>query len=618
MGVTPRFDSIPYHVLVFDCNDNCGSDTYCAGILVPNSKYACSCQLGYASPNFNGVNCTSNYCQVGNGGCNQICTDTGPATVTCGCLPDYVMATDNKTCNYNLCLSSNGGCSQICVFSEPSSRTCLCKSGFSVSTTNSSDCITAKNGSVMMGSLVGGILGSVLLISIAFIAYSHVKHKREANMPYDFSAVIGETVIDLELGDRVKAPKEIKREDIALFEEIGRGNFGYVSRCILSQPSLGTEVELAAKILQSLSSDDTHIIKERFRVEAALMAQFEHVNVVRMYGVVTIGEPLILLIELCENGSLDSYLQRADVATPLPLMLHIATDCARGMKYLASLHFIHRDLAARNILLKADLTAKISDFGMSRRPVDKTYYVSKGGQLPIRWTAPEALESQKFSEQSDAWSFGVLMYEIWTHATLPYLGKSNQRVWIDVIAGYRLPLPPGCPFEVHGIMLSCWRTEPSNRPKFTSICAQLEGLSESILTASTKPIIYVQADLKPATISAGHCELCEHCNPRIAERHQEPVYRPTPDTTRDSSVSTSDDRSGREDVPLLGSPFNVSHVPLIHNRAQDYVRNSQEEITIWTMQINKYHSRQTNQSDTSFSLQHMSEGKESRRRQPSA
>mgnify|MGYP002402519372 CR=1 FL=1 len=98
------------------------------------------------------------------------------------------------------------------------------------------------------------------------------------------------------------------------------------------------------------------------------------------------------------------------------------------------------DVATRNVLLSSDLRAKISDFGLSREGVeDSLYYQSRGGKMPIRWTAPEALEHHRFSTASDIWAFGVMLYEIWTKAETPYHGWTNQRVWVEVIAGFRLP-----------------------------------------------------------------------------------------------------------------------------------------------------------------------------------
>ena len=93
-------------------------------------------------------------------------------------------------------------------------------------------------------------------------------------------------------------------------------------------------------------------------------------------------------------------------------------------------------------------------------------YKSRGGQLPVRWTAIEALENRKFNEKTDVWSFGILVHEIWTKAELPYNGWSNQKVWVEVAAGYRLPQPNACRDDIFQHMLSCWNESQDERPTF--------------------------------------------------------------------------------------------------------------------------------------------------------
>jgi serine/threonine protein kinase len=126
-------------------------------------------------------------------------------------------------------------------------------------------------------------------------------------------------------------------------------------------------------------------------------------------------------------GSLSRYLTKNKVEEQT---LHVfAGDVSSGLGYLALRGIVHRDVAARNVLIDSTRRAKIADFGMSRDTESGTaYYNSRSGAVPVRWSAPEALEEQKFSEKSDVWSFGVLLYELWTKAELPYKGMSNQKV----------------------------------------------------------------------------------------------------------------------------------------------------------------------------------------------
>ena len=87
----------------------------------------------------------------------------------------------------------------------------------------------------------------------------------------------------------------------------------------------------------------------------------------------------------------------------------------------------------------------------------------------MRWTAVEALESHRLNEKTDAWSFGVLVYEIWTRAELPYVGWSNQKVWAEVEAGYRLPQPSGCSDDVFAEMSRCWASQQDARPTLAEL-----------------------------------------------------------------------------------------------------------------------------------------------------
>jgi serine/threonine protein kinase len=104
--------------------------------------------------------------------------------------------------------------------------------------------------------------------------------------------------------------------------------------------------------------------KDEFMSEAALMSQFQHKNVVSLVGVVTAGEPRLLLVQLCENGALLSFLKSRTGFNKLLLehKLAIILDVASGMKYLAGLRVVHRDLAARNVLVSADFICKVAGF----------------------------------------------------------------------------------------------------------------------------------------------------------------------------------------------------------------------------------------------------------------
>ena len=310
-----------------------------------------------------------------------------------------------------------------------------------------------------------GVLVLILIVVVVLLRRARANEMR----PQDFN-VIFEMLNGLSVDDETgpRKPREIKREHIKIFETLGKGNFGEVSKGVLTEHRGAPGYLVAIKVLRaSLGADRTSLLQE-----AAVMAQFECERVVGLVGVVTVGAPLMVVIEYCEHGSLDRYLRTQALSEGDRLL--IAGDCAEGLTYLASRRFVHRDIAARNVLVSSERRAKISDFGLSRETSGKSdYYRSKGGQIPVRWTAPEALEEHKFSSASDCWSFGVLVYEIWTKGELPYKDMTNERLHVAVQAGYRLVRPDDCSPEIYEIMLHCWHADPNCRPAMSSLVERL-------------------------------------------------------------------------------------------------------------------------------------------------
>ncbi|PFX22075.1 Ephrin type-A receptor 3 [Stylophora pistillata] len=233
---------------------------------------------------------------------------------------------------------------------------------------------------------------------------------------------------------------ERKRRDIKLEGVIGSGEFADVYKGILKSRE-GKEV-VAVKVLRPGSSEKN---QKDFLSEASLMGQFDHPNVIRLIGVVTQSRPMMILTEFLESGSLDHFLKDRNGQLTSLQLVGMARGVAHGMKYLSELNFIHRDLAARNVLVGENILCKVSDFGLSRELADhdeaQAEYTTQGGKIPVRWTAPEALQHRTFSSASDVWSFGILMWEIMSYCDRPYWNWDNFDVIKRVETGYRLPAP---------------------------------------------------------------------------------------------------------------------------------------------------------------------------------
>ncbi|XP_031443012.1 insulin-like growth factor 1 receptor isoform X2 [Clupea harengus] len=274
---------------------------------------------------------------------------------------------------------------------------------------------------------------------------------------------------------------EVAREKITLCRELGQGSFGMVYEGIAKgvvkdEP----ETRVAIKTVNESASMHERI---EFLNEASVMKEFNCHHVVRLLGVVSQGQPTLVIMELMTRGDLKSYLRslRAkESCTSLPLpplkkMIQMTGEIADGMSYLNANKFVHRDLAARNCMVAEDFTVKIGDFGMTRDIYETDYYRKGGkGLLPVRWMSPESLKDGVFTTMSDVWSFGVVLWEISTLAEQPYQGMSNEQVLRFVMEGGLLDKPDNCPDMLFELMRMCWQYNPKMRPSFLEIISSIK------------------------------------------------------------------------------------------------------------------------------------------------
>uniref|UniRef100_A0A671G1T5 Tyrosine-protein kinase n=1 Tax=Rhinolophus ferrumequinum TaxID=59479 RepID=A0A671G1T5_RHIFE len=262
----------------------------------------------------------------------------------------------------------------------------------------------------------------------------------------------------------------LNHEDLVLGEQIGRGNFGEV----FSGRLRADNTLVAVKSCRETLPPD---LKAKFLQEARILKQYSHPNIVRLIGVCTQKQPIYIVMELVQGGDFLTFLRTEGARLRMKTLLQMVGDAAAGMEYLESKCCIHRDLAARNCLVTEKNVLKISDFGMSREEEDGIYAASGGlRQVPVKWTAPEALNYGRYSSESDVWSFGILLWEAFSLGASPYPNLSNQQTREFVEKGGRLPCPELCPDAVFRLMEQCWAYEPSQRPSFSTIYQELQTI----------------------------------------------------------------------------------------------------------------------------------------------
>ncbi|XP_071948320.1 tyrosine-protein kinase ABL1-like isoform X2 [Antedon mediterranea] len=261
---------------------------------------------------------------------------------------------------------------------------------------------------------------------------------------------------------------EIERTDIIMKNKLGGGQYGEVYEAIWKKYNR----TVAVKTLK----EETMKVEEFMR-EAAVMKTIKHPNLVQLLGACTREPPFYIVTEFMQHGNLLDYLRENDQTTlPAIALMHMATQVASAMSYLEDVNFIHRDLAARNCLLGENHLVKVADFGLARIIQGEVYTAQAGAKFPIKWTAPESLAYNKFSNKSDIWAFGILLWEIATYGASPYPGVELQHVYEKLENGYRMERPEGCPGDVYNLMKKCWEWMPVDRPNFRDVYEELNNM----------------------------------------------------------------------------------------------------------------------------------------------
>nr|XP_061801261.1 platelet-derived growth factor receptor beta-like [Nerophis lumbriciformis] len=320
---------------------------------------------------------------------------------------------------------------------------------------------------------------------------------------------------------------EVPRDSVVLGEVLGSGAFGRVVEADVSGLLHdGRTTRAAVKMLKSNSSASQSLLSEL----KVLCHLGPHVNIVNLLGACTTGGPVYLITEFCRYGDLANYLRchkqtfrncsanakreadggymhmskqdggdtsRKDYAesgetgksSSLPLLsnspilevsdlLSFSFQVAHAMNFLSSRNCVHRDLAARNVLVCEERLVKVGDFGLARDLLKDQDYVARGhALLPLKWMSPESIFQSVYSSQSDVWSYGVLLWEIFSLGESPYseLPMTHQ-FYAALKRGHRLMRPQHANSNIYDVMQTCWNEHPGSRPSFSSLVVSLDAM----------------------------------------------------------------------------------------------------------------------------------------------
>ncbi|XP_074664095.1 fibroblast growth factor receptor 1 isoform X5 [Strix aluco] len=343
---------------------------------------------------------------------------------------------------------------------------------------------------------------------------------------------------------------ELPRDRLILGKPLGEGCFGQV---VLAE-AIGLDKDKPNRVtkvaVKMLKSDATEKDLSDLISEMEMMKMIgKHKNIINLLGACTQDGPLYVIVEYASKGNLREYLQARrppgmeycynparvpEEQLSFKDLVSCAYQVARGMEYLASKKCIHRDLAARNVLVTEDNVMKIADFGLARDIHHIDYYKkTTNGRLPVKWMAPEALFDRIYTHQSDVWSFGVLLWEIFTLGGSPYPGVPVEELFKLLKEGHRMDKPSNCTNELYMMMRDCWHAVPSQRPTFKQLVEDLDRIvamtsNQEYLDLSMPLDQYSPGfpDTRSSTCSSGEDSVFSHdplpdepCLPKFPPQH---------------------------------------------------------------------------------------------------
>uniref|UniRef100_A0A8C2UB43 receptor protein-tyrosine kinase n=1 Tax=Coturnix japonica TaxID=93934 RepID=A0A8C2UB43_COTJA len=330
---------------------------------------------------------------------------------------------------------------------------------------------------------------------------------------------------------------EFPRENLEFGQVLGSGAFGkVVNATAYGISKAGDSVQVAVKMLKEKSdTSEKDALMSELKMMTHIGS---HENIVNLLGACTVSGPIYLIFEYCCYGDLLNYLRSKREKFHWTLtdifkqhnfsfyhnicsdqnssqninmtsgpngialcskedemkcasrqmdeeedfnvltfedLLCFACQVAKGMEFLESKSCIHRDLAARNILVTHGKVMKICDFGLARDVVNDSNYIVRGNvRLPVKWMAPESLFEGMYTLKSDVWSYGILLWEIFSLGVNPYPGIQVDANFYKLIkSGFKMDRPYYATRHIYYVMQSCWALDSRRRPTFSQLVSSL-------------------------------------------------------------------------------------------------------------------------------------------------
>ncbi|XP_072043240.1 mitogen-activated protein kinase kinase kinase 20-like [Amphiura filiformis] len=274
---------------------------------------------------------------------------------------------------------------------------------------------------------------------------------------------------------KMAAPiNQIKQSDLKFVKQIGEGGFSSVYQMTWIHPSLGP-IQIAAKKL----------IKRDVK-ELDIMSGLDHPNIVKLIGVVDEQMEFMLILELCDRGSLRSYLKELNGGRlPDKQFYDWAEQAARPLEYLRQIHLVHKDVKSPNYMITAENNLKLGDFGISKNLEHTISHATDSASW--RWMAPELAEGI-LSPKYDIFGYGMVLWEMRT-GMLPFQGLESQVVVMRVCyENERLPIPEHCPPTIKELMKQCWEANWRMRPNIKEVISVITATAASQEAPPTAPV----------------------------------------------------------------------------------------------------------------------------------